>query len=106
MARLARMHEIGGRAGRREGRGDLAADMAGFAHAGDDQPAREPRDQFDRGDERLRQPVADRRDQRGDAAGLGLERAQRRLDQRAVLDWRVRASRLAFVNYLAVAATS
>ena len=55
VARLARMHEIGGRAGRGEGRGDLAADMAGLAHAGDDQAAAcACADQFDRGDERLR----------------------------------------------------
>ena len=46
------------------------------------------RDQFHRGGERLREPVLDRGDQRRDAAGLGLERAQRRSDQRAVLRWR------------------
>ena len=38
VARLAGMDVIGGRARRREGGRDLAADMAGLAHAGDDHP--------------------------------------------------------------------
>ena len=45
------MHEEGGRAGRGEGRRDLAADMAGFAHAGDDHAAARAADQVDGGDE-------------------------------------------------------
>ena len=99
VARLARVHEVGGGAGGGEGRGDLAPDMAGFAHAGDDQPALGRRDQFHRGDERLREPAVDRRDQRRDAAGLGFERAQRRADQRAVLAGVGFASRSALVNF-------
>ena len=43
VARLAGMDEERGRAGRGEGRRDLAADMAGLAHAGDDHPAARPR---------------------------------------------------------------
>ena len=75
--------KIGRRAGRGEGRRDLAADMAGLAHAGDDHPAARAADQLDRGDEGLPEPVMDRRRQRADAAGLGLERAHRRCDQGA-----------------------
>ena len=99
VARLARMHEKGGRAGRGEGRGDLAPDVAGLAHAGDDQRGRlRLRDQIDGGDERRAEPVVDRRDQRRDAARLGLERAQRRRDQRALRRSCVPAWRLPFVN--------
>ena len=39
------------------------------------------RDQVDGGGEGAPEPVVDRRHQRGDAAGLGLERAHRRRDQ-------------------------
>ena len=39
VAGLAGMHEERGRAGAGEGGGDLAADMAGFAHAGHDDAA-------------------------------------------------------------------
>ena len=39
MARLARMHVIGSRTGRGESGGKLAPDMAGFAHAADDDAA-------------------------------------------------------------------
>ena len=56
------------------------------------------RDQLDRRDERLRKLAADRRDQRRDAVGLGLERAQRRRDQRGCRSRPVRASDLPFVN--------
>ena len=55
--------KIGRRAGRREGRGDLAADMAGLAHAGDDHPALRGADQVDRRDDRCAEPAADRREQ-------------------------------------------
>ena len=83
VARLARMHEIGGRAGRGEGRRDLAADVARLAHAGDDQPALGGADAIDRGDERAAEPVADRGRERGDPAGFRIERAQRGGDERA-----------------------
>ena len=36
VARFGRVQEEGGRAGARECRGDLAADVAGLSHAGDD----------------------------------------------------------------------
>ena len=83
VARLARVHEEGGRTGRGEGRRHLAADVAGLAHPGDDQPALGAADQIDRGHERAAEPVADRRRQRGHPAGFRLEGAQRRGDERA-----------------------
>ena len=39
MAGFGGVQEEGRRAGAREGRGDLAADVPGFAHAGDDDPS-------------------------------------------------------------------
>ncbi len=73
-----RMDEEGRRAGGGERGGDLAADVAGLAHAGDDQAAAARRaDQVDGGLERLRQVAPDRRDEGRDAASLGLQRAQR-----------------------------
>ena len=92
VARLARVDEEGGRAGRGEGGGDLAADVAGLAHAGDDHAAARLADQVDRRDEGGAEPVADRGRERGNAAGFGLERAQRRRDQGAAV---LAASRLA-----------
>ena len=106
MARFARMHEIGGRAGRGEGRGDLAADMAGLAHAGDDQPALATARSAQRRRRAGRQAVLDRGDQRRDAAGLGVERAQRRIDQRARRRSVFAASRLPFVNFLGTRPTT
>ena len=47
MARLTRMDEGGGLAGGRQRRGDLAADMAGLAHAGDNDAAGRCADQGD-----------------------------------------------------------
>ena len=82
VARFARMHEQRRRAGRGEGRGDLAPDMAGFAHAGDDDAALRGADQLDRGGEGRAQPVAQGARERVDAAALGVERAQRGIDRR------------------------
>ncbi len=48
MARLGSVDEKGGLAGRGEGRGDLARDMAGFAQAGDDHPPAGGGDRLDR----------------------------------------------------------
>ncbi len=79
VARFAGMHEEGGRAGRGEGRGDLAPDVAGLAHAGDDQAALGVADQFDGGGEGRPKRALQRGRERGDAAALGLERAQRGL---------------------------
>ncbi len=83
VARLARMHEESRRARGSEGGCDLATDMAGFSHAGDDQPAARARDQVDRRDEGAAEPIVDRGGQRGDAAGLGLQGADRTVDQAA-----------------------
>ena len=48
VARLGRVHEQRRRAGRGKGRGDLVTDMAGLAHAGNDDAALRVADQFDR----------------------------------------------------------
>ena len=82
VARFARMHEQRRRAGGGEGRGDLAPDMAGLAHAGDDDAALRGADQVDRGGEGRAQPVAQRGGERVDAAAFGVERAQRGIDRR------------------------
>ena len=47
VARLGRMDELRRRAGRGEGGGDLARDMAALAHAGDDDAARRGGEQVD-----------------------------------------------------------
>ncbi len=47
MARLGGVDEERRLAGRGEGRGDLAPDMAGFAQAGDDHPPRRGGDRLD-----------------------------------------------------------
>ncbi len=47
VARLGGMDELRRRAGRGEGRGDLARDMAALAHAGDDDAARHRRQEVD-----------------------------------------------------------
>ena len=78
MARFARMHEQRRRSGGGEGRGDLAPDMAGFAHAGDDHPALRGADQVDGGGEGRAQSVAQCGGERIDAAAFGVERAQAR----------------------------
>ena len=63
----------------------LRRDVAGLAHAGDDDAALGAADQLDRGDEGLAEPIVDRGGQRCDAAGFGLQRAQRRFDERMAL---------------------
>ena len=60
MAGFAGMHEEGRRAGGGEGGGDLAADMAGLADAGDDDAALPIADEIDRRREGAAQPVAQR----------------------------------------------
>ena len=77
MARLARVDVIGGRPGRGEGRGDLAADMAGFPHPGDNDAALGVADQLDRGEEWWAEPVRYRVHQHGEPVALGCERAER-----------------------------
>src|SRR5581483_8116967 len=85
VARFARMDEEGGRAGRGQRGCDLAADMARFAHAGDDGAAACRTDALDRGDERGPKLAAQGGGQGGDAAGFGVEGAERGFDQRAAL---------------------
>ena len=63
------MQEERRRAGAREGRGDLAADDAGLAHAGDDDAAAAVADEHDGAGEPLVEAI-DKRQHRG---GFGLE---------------------------------
>ena len=51
MARLAGMHEERRRAGRRERRRDLAADVTGLAHPGHDEPTLGTLDEIDGGNQ-------------------------------------------------------
>ena len=81
MARLARMHEHGRRAGGGEGRGDLAGDVTGLADAGDDHAAAGVADGRDRGGEVIAKTVAQRGGERIDAAAFRIERAQRGFDR-------------------------
>ena len=78
VAGLGRMDELRRRAGRGQGRGDLARDMAALAHAGDDDPAAalagaDLRQAVDRRRER----AVERLGQRADAVGLEGEDADR-----------------------------
>ena len=80
MAGFGGVHEERRRAGGGEGRGDLAADMAGFAEPGDDHAALGVADEIGRGGKGRAETDLQRRGDRGDAAALGVERAQGRLD--------------------------
>ena len=71
VAGLGRVNELRGRAGAGEGRGDLASDMARFAHAGHDHPAARGQNGFDR----PVKAVAQADGQRGQAFGLGCDDA-------------------------------
>ena len=77
-----------------KGRRDLAGDMAGLAHAGDDDAAFGPADQFGRGNEGAAKPVTDRGGHRGDPAGFSFKRAQRRIRSTSWLVVRCRLSRM------------
>ena len=77
MARLGRMNEVSGRSRGREGRGDLAPDMAGFAHAGDDDAPFRRADERDRLPQRLAEIAGERGGQGLEPLALGRERAQR-----------------------------
>ncbi len=59
MAGLARVHVEGGGAGRGQGGGDFAGDVAGLAHAGGDHPAAAAQDGLAGLLEGLAQPVGD-----------------------------------------------
>ena len=80
MAGFARVNEERGRAGRRERRGNLAADVTGFAHTGHDEAPLCAPDHLDGGDQGPAQAIADRRGERADPARFRFQRAQRRLD--------------------------
>ena len=82
---LGRMDEEGRRAGRGQRRGDLRADMAAFADAGDDDPAVDRRQHLDGLRERLGQPVVEGRGQRRKAGLLDGHGAQRGGDGLAAL---------------------
>ncbi len=70
----------------------LRADMAGLAHAGDDDAAARVADRVDRGNEGAPSPSRHGRGERGDAVALGIERAQRRSDVRLVAGFASSAS--------------
>ncbi len=78
MAGFGGVDEEGGCTGRGEGRGDLAANMAGLAEARDDQAAFGLEDQVGGRDEGRAEVGLQRGGQRSDAAGFGLQRTQRR----------------------------
>ena len=83
MAGVGGVHEECRRAGGGQRRRDLSADMAGLAHAGDDDAATRVADRFDGGDERGAEAIAHGGGQRGDTVALGVQRAQCRGDVRA-----------------------
>ncbi len=76
MAGLCGMDEESWCSRRGEGRGDLAADMAGLAEACDDQAAPSLEDQVGGGNESRAEIGLQRGGQRGDAAGFGLQRTE------------------------------
>ena len=83
MIGLHRMHEEGRRAGRGKRRGDLGADMAALAHAGDDDPAADRGNQLDGAGEGFGKAVLQRVGQRCDAGLLGGDCPERRRDRGA-----------------------
>jgi hypothetical protein len=89
VARLGRMDEEGGLAGRGEGRRDLARDMPGLADAGDDDPAGRGRDGLDGFRERGPEPAfargADRLFERVQAPPLVQDGAKGREDGAGLL---------------------
>ena len=77
MARLGGVHEEGGRAGRGERRGDLGADMAALAHAGDDDAAGRRADQPERRLEGRAHLAAERGLERRQSVRRDAQRAER-----------------------------
>ena len=77
MIGLRRMHEEGRRAGRGKRRGDLGADMAAFADAGDDDAAPDRRNQLDGAGESIGKAVVQGFGKRGYARLFGGDRSQR-----------------------------
>ncbi len=78
---FARMHEEGRRAGRGKGRGDLLADVAALADAGDDDPALDGDETANRICERLGERTVDFGRKLRQAFVLECQRAQRALDR-------------------------
>ena len=77
VAGLGRVQEEGGRAGAREGRGDLAGDVAGLAHAGHDHAAAAALKETARAHEVLVEAAR----QHGDRFRLDAERTPPELEQ-------------------------
>ncbi len=75
VAGLCRVHKVAAGAGRRQGGGYLAADMAGFAHAGDDHIAGRRQDHRGGSGETRRQPLFERQTHRRQSALLERHRA-------------------------------
>ena len=69
VAGFARMHEIGGRAGAGHGRGDLARDVAGLAHAADDDASLAGEDEV----QRLQKIVVDALRERPNGIGFDVQ---------------------------------
>ena len=80
MAGFGGVHEEGRRAGRGQGRGKFARDVARLAEPGDDDAALGLADQVDRFRECRPKRALQRGRERRDPLAAGLERAQRRLD--------------------------
>ncbi len=78
MARFGGMHEKRRRAGGGERGGGLARHMAGLAQTRDDQSPPGVANEIGRGGKRDTEIGLQRRGQRGDAAGFGIEGAQSR----------------------------
>ena len=78
VARLAGMDELRRRAGRGEGRGDLARDMAALAHAADDDAARHRGEQLDRRGEAPSSPSTSASSPAISCAAPGARRRRRR----------------------------
>jgi hypothetical protein len=78
VARLGRMDEMRGRAGGGEGCGELAPDMAGLAHARDDDATGGAADQRDGFGEGLAQPVREGGVKGVEPGALGGDGAERR----------------------------
>ena len=89
MARLGRVDEEGGRAGRGEGRRDLARDMPRLADAGHDDAAARGRDDLDRlgecGAKAAFASFPERLLERVEALALGGDGAERRKDGAGLL---------------------
>ena len=85
VAGFARVHEIGRRPDRRQGRGDLATDVAALAHPGHDEPAGRALDDIDSPAECVAQVAVQSRCQRRYAFAFQCENATCRRDIAAAI---------------------